>query len=90
MLYGRGGTWQQKWERLKIMGGQVSHNKPIGCGASGAYALGPDDEEEEEIIMQHYWSVEYFQSVTKDGRMFYSVDAVSRPCIPNLVHACVD
>jgi len=26
--------------------GQGSHNKPIGCGASGAYALGPDDEEE--------------------------------------------
>jgi hypothetical protein len=29
-------------------GGQGSHNKPIGCGASGAYAPGPDDEEEEE------------------------------------------
>jgi hypothetical protein len=25
------------------------HNKPTGCGASGAYAPGPDDEEEEEI-----------------------------------------
>jgi len=24
----------------------VSHNKPIGCGASGAYAPGPDEEEE--------------------------------------------
>jgi hypothetical protein len=24
-----------------------SHNKPIGCSASGAYAPGPDDEEEE-------------------------------------------
>jgi len=23
------------------------HNKPIGCGASGAYAPGPDDEDEE-------------------------------------------
>ena len=44
--YGRGGTWRRKWERLKIMGGQGSHNKPIGCGASGAYASGPDDEEE--------------------------------------------
>jgi len=22
------------------------HNKPIGCGASGAYAEGPDNEEE--------------------------------------------
>jgi hypothetical protein len=30
----------------KIMGGQGSHNKPIGCGESGAYAPGPDDEEE--------------------------------------------
>jgi hypothetical protein len=29
-------------------GGQGSHKKPIGCGASGAYASGPDDEEEEE------------------------------------------
>ena len=43
--YGRGGTWQRKWERLKITGGgQGSHNKPIGCGASGAYAPSPDDE----------------------------------------------
>jgi hypothetical protein len=32
----------------KITGRQGSHNKPIGCGASGAYAPGPDDEEEEE------------------------------------------
>jgi hypothetical protein len=32
----------------KIMGGQGLHNKPIGCGASGARASGPDDEEEEE------------------------------------------
>jgi hypothetical protein len=32
----------------KITGGHGSHNKPIGCGASGAYASGPDDEEEEE------------------------------------------
>jgi len=28
-------------------GGQGSQNKPIGCGASGAYAPGPEDEEEE-------------------------------------------
>ena len=49
--YGHGGTWQRKWERLKIMGGrggQGSHNKPIDCGASGAYAPGPDDKEERE------------------------------------------
>ena len=32
----------------KIMGGQGSHNKPIGCGASGTYVPGPDDVEEEE------------------------------------------
>jgi hypothetical protein len=44
--YGCGGTWRRKWERLKIMGGQGSHNKPIGCSASGAYAPGPYDEEE--------------------------------------------
>jgi len=31
----------------KVTGGQGSHNKPIGYGASGAYAPGPDDEEEE-------------------------------------------
>jgi hypothetical protein len=31
----------------KNHGGQGLHNKPIGCGASEAYALGPDDEEEE-------------------------------------------
>ena len=51
---GRVGTWRQKWERLKITGGQGSHSKPIGCGASGAYAPGPggggggEEEEEEE------------------------------------------
>jgi hypothetical protein len=44
--YGCGGTWQQKWERLKSRGGQGSHNKPTGCSASGAYALGPEEEEE--------------------------------------------
>jgi len=26
-------------------GGQGPHNKPIGCGASVAYAPGPDKEE---------------------------------------------
>jgi hypothetical protein len=26
----------------------ISHNKLIGCGASGAYAPGPDEEEKEE------------------------------------------
>jgi len=31
-------------------GGQGSHKRPIGCGASGAYAPGPDDEEEEELF----------------------------------------
>jgi hypothetical protein len=31
----------------KIKGGQGLHNKPIGCGASGAHASRPDDEEEE-------------------------------------------
>jgi len=36
--YGRGGTWQRKWECLKITGGQGLHNKPIGCGASGVCA----------------------------------------------------
>jgi hypothetical protein len=29
--------------------GQGSHNKPIGCGASGAYVPGLDDEEECKI-----------------------------------------
>jgi len=24
------------------------HNKPIGCSASGAYASGPDDEEDDD------------------------------------------
>jgi len=33
----------------KIRGVQGSHNKPVGCGASGAYAPGLDDEEEEEV-----------------------------------------
>jgi hypothetical protein len=46
-LYGRGGTWQQKWECLKITRGQGLHNKTIGCGASGTYASGPNDKDEE-------------------------------------------
>ena len=29
-------------------GGLGSHNKPIGCGASRAYAPSPVEEEEEE------------------------------------------
>jgi hypothetical protein len=32
----------------KLGGVPGSHNKPIGCGASGACAPGPDDEDEEE------------------------------------------
>jgi len=35
----------------KIKEGQGSHNKPIGCGASEAYAPGPDDEEEESVMI---------------------------------------
>jgi hypothetical protein len=31
----------------KLLVGQGSHNKSIGCSASGACAPGPDDEEEE-------------------------------------------
>jgi hypothetical protein len=45
--YERGGAWRRKWKRLKIRGdAQGSHNKTIGCGASGAHAPGTDDEEE--------------------------------------------
>jgi hypothetical protein len=32
-------------------GGQRSHNKPIGCGASGAYAPGPDDKEVSQQVI---------------------------------------
>ena len=35
----------------KIRGGSRLHNKPAGCGASEAYAPGPDGEEEEEEIV---------------------------------------
>jgi len=33
--------------------GQGSHNKLIGCGASGAYAPGTDDEEEGQPSTGH-------------------------------------
>jgi len=46
--YGRGGAWRRKWEHQKSQGGEGLHNKPIDCGASGAYAPALDDEEEEE------------------------------------------
>jgi len=39
----------------KITGGQGSHNKPIGCSVSGAYAPGPDDEKEEQIHNIFIW-----------------------------------
>ena len=41
---GRGDIWRRRLERLE----QGEHNKPSGCSASGAYAPGPDYEEEEE------------------------------------------
>jgi hypothetical protein len=55
-LYGRGGTWCQKWESLKSWEGQGSHNKPTGCSASGAYGPGPD-EEEEHLHKLLYWVI---------------------------------
>jgi hypothetical protein len=70
--YGCGGTWRRKWERLKITGGQGSHNKPIGCGASGSYALGPDDEEEEgprwNLLSLVYSMLIYISETCSDGR----------------------
>jgi hypothetical protein len=33
----------------KPRGGLGLHNKPIGCGVSGAYAPGPEEEEEEDF-----------------------------------------
>jgi hypothetical protein len=73
--YGRGGTWWRKWECLKIMGGQGSHNKPIDCGASGAYAPGHDDEEE-------MWRT--IMTVYRCGRVF----VCDHMCNVNIV-ACV-
>jgi len=40
----------------KITGGQGLHNKPISCGASGAYAPGSDDEVEEEDLVFSFYS----------------------------------
>ena len=28
------------------------HNKPLGCGASGAYALGPDEKKKKKKSMK--------------------------------------
>jgi hypothetical protein len=39
------------------MGGQGSHNKRIGCGASGTYASGSNDEDEESVVWFDYTSV---------------------------------
>jgi hypothetical protein len=44
-------TWRclaAKVGKSKTTGRLRVHNKPIDCGASGAYSLGPDNEEEEE------------------------------------------
>jgi hypothetical protein len=51
---GRGDIWRRKWERLE----QGEHNKPSGYSTSGAYAPGPDyDEEEEELYFSHYLEI---------------------------------
>ena len=49
--------WRKKWERLELLGGL--HNKPLGCGASGAYALGPDEKKKEE---QMHYLLTWFKS----------------------------
>jgi hypothetical protein len=38
-------------------GGSGSHNKPIGCGASGAYAPDPVEEEEEDGVYLSYLGI---------------------------------
>jgi hypothetical protein len=50
---GRGDIWRRKWERLE----QGGHNKPSGYSTSGAYAPGPDYDEEEELYFSHYLEV---------------------------------
>ena len=56
--------------------GQGSHNKPICCGASGAYALGPDDEEEHSAFNFYSQAVQkrnaflYFFSIFLEGLNF--------------------
>jgi hypothetical protein len=62
---------RRKWERLKITGGQGSHNKSVGCGASGAYVPGPDDEEKEEVTL---------------GHVFLRILRFSRVRIPPMLH----
>jgi hypothetical protein len=55
----------------KSRGGQGLHNKPIGCGASGAYALGPDYEED-TCLYQCSFVVDYFQcSLNTDFFFFF-------------------
>jgi len=49
----------------KITGVQGSHNKPIGCGASGAYAPGPDDEEYISNKMQRYTVYLYLETALR-------------------------
>jgi hypothetical protein len=66
--YGHGGTWRRKWERLKITGEQGSHSKPTGCGASGAYAPGPDDKDKEirteELFLTKRFRIKEFKYLT--------------------------
>ena len=33
------------------------HNKPLGCGASGAYALGPDEKKKKKKVSSNYITV---------------------------------
>ena len=67
-------------ETSKITGGQGSHNKPIGCGASGAYAPGPDDEENTTVavgrtmILQYHITLHHI--IGKGSFTFLSLGAV--------------
>jgi len=39
------------------------HNKPIGCGASGAYAPGPDEEEQQQKKGKEYMKLDFIVDI---------------------------
>jgi hypothetical protein len=64
--------------KSKITGGQGSHNKHIGCGASGAYAAGPDNEEARSQIYEKRLVASSCLSVYPHGTARLSLDVFSR------------
>ena len=76
-------------KRPKIRVGSGLHNKPAGCGASEAYASGPDGEEEEEdIIRRETYNIAKKGAVSCINKYFRKVQGLFG--MPSLSYTCME